>query len=169
MGVSGSKTTAVAPILPATRLSAARVAEAVKALGDPYAPYSTKVEEDGMDGAFLETLADEDLVSVLQEIGVTSIVHKKKLEALFKSFKDCGSASSGDASAPAEMQPTANGRASTFMKAFAGFLSHYKLECGTEARLVQVPLKPIIENNPIKGCSNDVFLTLTTYRTCAIY
>ena len=43
-------------------------------------------------------------------------------------------------------------------KAFAGFLSHYKLECGTEARLVQQNLKPIIEKSPLEGSSNDVFL-----------
>ena len=87
MGASASKS-AVAPILPAGQLSASHVAEAVRALGNPYAPFAAKIEEDGMDGAFLQTLADEDLVSVLQEIGVTSIVHRKKLEALFKSFND---------------------------------------------------------------------------------
>ena len=85
MGASGSKT-AVAPILPATQFSAAQVAGAVKALGGPYVPYAAKVEEDGMDGAFLQTLADEDLVSVLQEIGVTSIMHKRKLDIISKQF-----------------------------------------------------------------------------------
>ena len=51
MGASGSKT-AVAPILPATQLSAAQVAEAVKAIGESYIPYAEKLEKDGMDGAF---------------------------------------------------------------------------------------------------------------------
>ena len=156
MGASGSKS-AVAPILPATQLSAAQVAEAVKALGEPYVPYSTKVEEDGMDGAFLQTLADEDLVSVLQEIGVTSIVHKKKLEALFKSFKDGASASNDDGRPGGGIQ-TPYTRPSAIIKAFAGFLSHYKLECGTEARFVQVQLKPILDKDPIEGSNHDVFL-----------
>ena len=43
-------------------------------------------------------------------------------------------------------------------KAFAGFLSHYKLECGTEARFVQVQLKPILDKDPIEGSNHDVFL-----------
>ena len=158
MGASGSRN-AVAPILPATQLSAAHVAEAVKALGDPYISYSTKVVDDGMDGAFLQTLADEDLVSVLQEIGVTSIVHRKKLEALFKSFKDSASADgSGDDGGPGTAIQTPYAHLSVTIKAFAGFLSHFKLECGTEARLVQVQLRPIIEKNPIEGSSNEVFL-----------
>ena len=42
---------------------------------------------------------------------------------------------------------------------FAAFLSHYKLECGTEARLVQLQLKPIVQANPIvAGGSTDIFL-----------
>ena len=45
-----------------------------------------------------------------------------------------------------------------FLKAFAGFLSHFKLECGTEARLVQQNLKPILEREPVEGASNEVFL-----------
>ena len=49
-------------------------------------------------------------------------------------------------------------RPSVIIKAFSGFLSHFKLECGTEARLVQLQLKPIIEKNPIEGSSHDVFL-----------
>ena len=43
-------------------------------------------------------------------------------------------------------------------KAFAGFLSHYKLECGTEARLVQQNLRPIIEKNPTECSSTEIFL-----------
>ena len=45
MGASGSKS-AVAPILPASQLSAAQVAEAVKALGGSYIPYAEKLEKD---------------------------------------------------------------------------------------------------------------------------
>ena len=38
-------------------------------------------------------------------------------------------------------------------KRFASFLSHFKRECGTEARLVQLQLKQILP-----GDNNDVFL-----------
>ena len=44
------------------------------------------------------------------------------------------------------------------IKKFACFLSHYKLECGTEARLVQMNMRTIIEKAPIEGSSNEVFL-----------
>ena len=149
MGASGSKT-AVAPILPATQLSAAQVAEAVKAIGESYIPYAEKLEKDGMDGAFLEAITTNELPGLLADIGVTSSFHQKKLEIVFNSFKSSGGSNgvegdSNDSDVPA-------------IKAFAGFLSHYKLECGTEARLVQQNLKPIIEKNPIEGSSNDVFL-----------
>ena len=43
MGASGSKN-AVAPILPATALSASQVSEAVKSLGTPYIPYAEQLE-----------------------------------------------------------------------------------------------------------------------------
>ena len=145
MGASGSKN-AVAPILPATQLSAAQVAEAVKALGVPYAPYAEKLEENGMDGPFLDAITTDDLPGLLADIGVTSTFHQKKLEVVFNSFK------AGGGGVNAIQAPT-NTR-----KAFAAFLSHYKLECGTEARLVQQTLKPIFEESPIEGSSNEVFL-----------
>ena len=109
-----------------------------------------------MDGAFLDTLADEDLASLLTEIGATSIVRKKKTEAVFKSFKN--SARDPGGSKPGASSTDGLLGASSIVKAFAGFLSHYKLECGTEARLVQQNLRPIIEKNPIEGSSHDVFL-----------
>ena len=59
MGASSSKT-AVAPILPASQLSATQVAEAVKALGGPYVGYAEKLEENGMDGVFLEETSADD-------------------------------------------------------------------------------------------------------------
>ena len=34
------------------------------------------------------------------------------------------------------------------LKAFAAFLSYFKMECGTEARLVQQNLKTIIKESP---------------------
>ena len=71
MGASSSKT-AVAPILPATALSASQVAETVKALGAPYIPYAVKLEENGIDGAVLEAITTDDLPGLLADIGVTS-------------------------------------------------------------------------------------------------
>ena len=49
--------------------------------------------------------------------------------------------------------------ATTPKKRFAGFLSHFKHECGTEARLVQLQLKPIVQASPIAaGGSTEIFL-----------
>ena len=44
------------------------------------------------------------------------------------------------------------------LKAFAAFLSYFKMECGTEARHVQQNLKTIIKESPLDGCSNDIFI-----------
>ena len=155
MGASGSKN-AVAPILSATQLSAGQVAEAVRALGESYIPYAEKLEKDGMDGTFLEAITAEDLPGLFADIGVTSSFHQKKLEIVFNSFKAGGS--SPEEIRPASGIQTPYARPSVIIKAFAGFLSHFKLECGTEARLVQQNLRPIIEKNPIEGSSHDVFL-----------
>ena len=35
---------------------------------------------------------------------------------------------------------------------------HFKMECGTEARLVQQNLRAIIEKEPIEGAKPDIFL-----------
>ena len=43
-------------------------------------------------------------------------------------------------------------------KKFAGFLSHFKHECGTEARLVQLQLKPILQRAPISTATSEIFL-----------
>ena len=156
MGTSGSKT-AVAPILPASQFSTAQVADSVRALGPSYVSYAEKLAQEGIDGAVLEAVSVDDLPGLFADIGVTSSLHQKKLEVAFKSFisdsngRTHDAASASGVKAP-DVQP------SVFIKAFAGFLSHYKVECGTEARLVQQNLKPIIEKNPIEGSSNEVFL-----------
>ena len=97
MGASGSKT-AVAPILPATQLSAAQVADAVRALGESYIPYAEKLEKDGMDGPTLDAITADDLPGLLADIGVTSTFHQKKLEVVFKSFKSGGNGDDSDGS-----------------------------------------------------------------------
>jgi hypothetical protein len=144
------------------------VAQQVAALGEAFDGYAKKVQDEGIDGTFLKTLGNEDLQSLLTEMGVTSVLHRKKMQVLFESFKaggdstitPDGAAMPNGASAAEEKGAigSAYARPSVIIKAFAGFLSHYKFECGTEARLVQVQLKPIIEKNPIKGSSHDVFL-----------
>ena len=141
MGASSSRS-AVAPILPASALSASQVAEAVHALGESYIPYVEKLQKDGIDGGFLEAVTADDLPGMLADIGVTSGLHQKKLGLVFYSFKSGGNADIGSLGDIAE---TPHARPSKIVKAFAGFLSHYKLECGTEARLVQQNLRPIIE------------------------
>ena len=154
MGAFGSKNT-VAPMLPASAVSASQVSEAVKALGTPYIPYAKKLEENGMDGAFLDAITADDLPALLVDIGVTSSFHQKKLEIVFNSFK---TGSTGDAKAPGDEIQTPSASPSEIVKAFAAFLSHYKLECGTEARLVQLQLRPIIGKNPFEASSHEVFL-----------
>ena len=57
---------------------------------------------------------------------------------------------------PAEAKD--GGDLAAILKAYAAFLSHFKFECGTEARLVQQNLRPIIEQNPLAGSSNEIFL-----------
>ena len=156
MGASGSKT-AVAPILPASQFSAAQVADSVRALGPSYVSYAEKLAQEGIDGAVLEAVSVDDLPGLFTDIGVTSSLHQKKLEVAFKSFIS-GSNGEIDGAATASGVQAPDVQPSVIIKAFAGFLSHYKVECGTEARLVQQNLKPIIEKNPIEGSSCELFL-----------
>ena len=130
------------------------VAAQVAALGEPYEPYAKKIDADGVDGAFLDGISPEDLPSLFTELGVSSAIHKKKLELIFQSFKSKSAPQDGSAM-PADPSSGALD-AGTILKAFAAFLSHFKLECGTEARLVQQNLKAIIEKAPLEGCTNDM-------------
>ena len=132
--------------------SAEDIAGQVKGLGDPYAPYAERILADGIDGAFLNSITSADLPDLFTDIGVASAVHKKKLELIFSTFKTSGPSLDG-AAMPAEATDIG-----ALLKKFAGFLSHYKLECGTEARLVQMNMRTIIEKAPIEGSSNEVFL-----------
>ena len=129
---AASSSGGVAPLLPGSAVSASQVGEAVKALGAPYIPYAAKLEENGIDGAFLEAITAVDLPGLLADIGVTSGLHQKKLEIVFNTFKSGGS----EESRPVSDVQTPYARPSVTIKAFAGFLSHFKLECGTEARTV---------------------------------
>jgi hypothetical protein len=135
--------------------SAEDVAAQVRALGEPYHGYAERISADGIDGAFINSITSTDLPDLFTDVGVASAVHKKKLELVFASFK-----TNGDGGAPpvGTAMPAESKDEDAFLKAFAGFLSHFKHECGTEARLVQQNLKPILEREPVEGASNEVFL-----------
>ena len=145
------------------------VAAQVALLGEPYEPYAKKIDSDGVDGAFLASITNDDLPSLFMDLGVSSAIHKKKLELIFQSFKSNELPSdgiampvgeAGGAGGAAEAKEEASGGVdmdmSAKLKAFAAFLSHFKLECGTEARLVQQNLKAIIKSNPLEGSTTDM-------------
>ena len=123
------------------QFSAKEVAEEVAALGDAYLPHAKKAEENGIDEAFLMDCTEEDLSSLFDALEVTSIVHKKKLSVTFKGFKEnVGSSRTSNIDgnvttvvATKELSPLPT---MTQGKRYRGFLSHFKYECGTEARLV---------------------------------
>ena len=147
MGAVSSSPSSVTPVLPAnvSALTAQDVAAQVRALGKPYEGYADKVEENGLDGSFLEELTADDLPGIFTDIGVQSTMHQKKLSAVLKVLKLNS----------AETQPSYD---EDDPKKFAGFLSHFKHECGTEARLVQQNLKPIVQKAPIEGCTDEIDL-----------
>ena len=150
MGATSSSPSSVTPILPATvsALTAKDVADQVRELGKPYAGYAEKIEENGLDGSFLEELTVDDLPGIFADIGVESMMHQKKLSAVFRSIKS-------ESHEARDQKDYAEGAA----KKFGGFLSHFKRECGTEARLVQLQMKPILQKQPIvAGGSSEVFL-----------
>ena len=153
----------VTPLLPESyaALTPQDVAAQIKDLGEAFEGYADKVVKDGLDGAFLQNeVTTEDLPDIFKDLGVSSTVHQKKLAALFRSFKSGVGSSGGGEAAAAENDggPSAPPIAAN-TKRFAGFLSHFKHECGTEARLVQVQLKPIVQANPIVAeCNTDIFL-----------
>ena len=140
----------VTPILPESyaALTTEEVAFQVRALGEAYEGYAERVVNDGLDGAFLQNeVTIEDLPDMFRDLGVSSTVHQKKLAALFRGLK--ASSESAGTTGVVPQQSIVATMTSTTPKRFAGFLSHFKLEYGTEARLVQLQLKPIIEKSPI--------------------
>ena len=122
------------------QFSAKEVAEEVAALGDAYLPHAKQAEENGIDGAFLMDCTEEDLSSLFDDLNATSVTHKRKLSITFKSFKENVGRSRirNDENlsyvvATKELSPLPT---MTQGKRYRGFLSHFKYECGTEARLV---------------------------------
>ena len=142
-----SSTLSVTPILPESysKLTTEDVAAEVRALGKAFEGYAEKVVENGLDGAFLQNeVAAEDLPDVFKALGVSLAMHQKKLAALFRTFK---SKVDGDAQ-PIADKPT---------KKFGGFLSHFKQECGTEARLVANEMKTLQPELNFFLDSDDLF------------
>ena len=126
------------------QFSAKEVAEEVAALGDAYLPYAKQAEVNGIDEAFLMEYTEENLSSLFDDLNVTSNMHKVKLSLTFKSFRESvgSSKTSNDENVndgptnvvtTQELSPLPT---ITKGKRYRGFLSHFKYECGTEARLV---------------------------------
>ena len=136
------------------QFSAKEVAEEVAALGDAYLPYAKQAEENGIDGAFLMDCTEEDLSSLFDDLNVNSITHKRKLSITFKSFKEnVGSSRTSNIDenvtnvvATKELSPLPT---MTHGKRYRGFLSHFKYECGTEARLVHREMREMMPGEDI--------------------
>ena len=126
------------------------VAERVARLGKAFEGYSQSIEENALDGPTLLSLDEGGLDDWFDEVEVKK-VHRTRLAKEFKALQVSSSLVAAESkpeakSSASEPEPTPKG------KRFAGFLSHYKRECGTEARLVQVELKNILPSG------QDVFL-----------
>ena len=127
------------------------VAERVARLGKAFEGYSQSIEENALNGRTLLSLDEGELDDWFDGVEVKKM-HRKRLAQEFKALQGSSSLVVAAESKPeakssaSEPEPTPKG------KRFAGFLSHYKRECGTEARLVQVELKNILSSG------QDVFL-----------
>ena len=126
------------------------VAERVAMLGQAFEGYSQFIEKNALDGPMLLSLDEGELDDWFDEVEVKKI-HRKVLAKEFKALQVSSSLVAAESkpeakSSASEPEPTPKG------KRFAGFLSHYKRECGTEARLVQQNLKNILPSG------QDVFL-----------
>ena len=161
MGATSSRSR-VSPVVVAS-WTEAQLSDAIKELGPAYEAYGQACVENGITGEVLLQTDEALLPEVLQDLGVKT-VHKTRLTLEVKKLKESGTDTAEMENAADESRPanssiqTANAPPSEIVKAFAAFLSHYKLECGTEARLVQLQLKPIIEKNPFEASSHEVFL-----------
>ena len=107
----------------------------------------------------MQSISTVDLPSLFTELGVTSAIHKKKLELIFATFKSNELPKDGVAMPISDGSAAVNSKRQdldSILNAFAAFLSHFKQECGTEARLVQQNLRAILEKAPLDGCTNDM-------------
>ena len=126
------------------------VAERVARLGKAFEGYSQSIEENALDGPTLLSLDEGELDDWFDGVEVKKM-HRTRLANEFKALQGSSSLVAAESkpeakSAASEPEPTPKG------KRFAGFPSHYKRECGTEARLVQQNIKNILSSG------QDVFL-----------
>ena len=126
------------------------VAERVARLGKAFEGYSQSIEENALDGPTLLSLDEGELDVWFDEVEVKK-AHRTVLAKEFKALQVSSSLVAAE-SKPEAKSPASEPEPTPKRKQFAGFLSHYKRECGTEARLVQLELKNIL---PI---GQDVFL-----------
>jgi len=64
----------------------------VKDLGDKFAEYASAIDENGVDGDLLAGMNEDDFLETLDDLGVTSRLHRRKLLQEFrKAFTDVGS------------------------------------------------------------------------------
>ena len=137
-------------------LTAKEVAYHLASFGKVYEPYAKQIVENDVDGDFLSKCTEADLPSLFGEFGVDSMVHKKKLSFSFANFKESATQRNADAAAgvPATA-PTADMKQAPQLpvmvggKRYRGFLSHFKHECGTEARLVHTVMSEILTGEDI--------------------
>ena len=150
---AGQSTNAVTPLLPESysELTTEGVAAQVRALGEVYNSYADNILRDGMDGHFLKNeVSEADLPDIFRDLGVSSTLEQKKLAALFRTFK-----STFDDGGDAPPRRSSGGKSSK--KKFGGFLSHFKQECGTEARLVYDRLGQLHPDLNLFLDSDDLF------------
>ena len=164
---------------PLAQWSAAELSAACVSLGPAYEAYEDSFVHNGVDGVLLEALAAEDLGDVCASLGITNVLHQRKLAQALDQLKQSGSAT---AAPPSDNQPAVASVAALTSggKRFGAFLSHYKQvvgpassftsdpsiplthpshshpplstmpqECGTEARLVANELRSLIPQSNI--------------------
>ena len=123
------------------------VAAQVKDFGEAFEGYADSIEKNGLDGPTLVGMQEEELGDWFEELGVKK-VHQRRLAQEFKSLHSAGAAA---AEPEHKIDPPASLGGATMLapargtrKRFAAFLSHFKRECGTEARLVHQYLQRIL-------------------------
>ena len=127
------------------------VAEHVARLGKAFEGYSQSIEENALDGPTLLSMDEGELDDWFDEVEVKK-VHRKRLVTEIKDLQSSSSLAAAESQPKAKSSTSEPGPTPKTEKRFAGFLSHYKRECGTEARLVQDRLKNILPSG------QDMFL-----------
>jgi hypothetical protein len=167
MGSSSSSLASVTPVVgggAADALSAEMVAARVKELGPQYEQYAETIASEGIDGAFLAGTAAEDLPGLFKDIGVSSNIHQKKLSLEFEKLKQQVSKGAAEvqlaegADPPTSAAPAIVMKFRSTTKKFLAFLSHFKEEAGSEARIVQNEMRQLLgPGHPTFLDSDDLF------------